>query len=159
MARFTGTVDVRASPQRVWQRLTDWPAHERWVPMTSITVLTENPGGVGARFVARSYAGLRQLGFDDTMEITEWQPPSGAEPGRCVLVKLGRVVLGSALLVVRELPSGLTRASWSEDVEIAPVRLTRRLAPLIGAGGRIAFGRALRKMAEELEREGAPEAP
>lgn len=155
MARFTAAVEVRATPERVWQRLTDWPAHERWVPLTSITVLTEKPGGVGARFVART--GLARLGFDDPMEITEWQPPSGGSPGRCALLKLGRVITGSALLEVRALPSGLTRASWSEQVEIAPVRLTRPLAPVVGplisTGGRIGFGRALRTMARELERE------
>lgn len=151
MARFTATVDVRADPQRVWQRLTDWPAHERWVPLTTITVLTDEAAGVGARFVARS--GVGRLGFDDPMQVTRWQPPAGDRPGHCSLVKLGRLVTGTAELQVRALRSGLTRAAWSEQIELAPARLTAPFGPLIGAAGRFGFGRALRAMARELEAE------
>ena len=156
MAGFSAAVDVRAEPERVWRLLTDWPAHGRWVPLTSIAVLTADGAGVGARFVARS--GVGRLGFDAPMEVTRWQPPAGEVPGVCELLKLGRLITGTARLEVRALPSGSTRASWSEQVEIAPIRLNRRLepvlGPVIGAAGGFGFGRALRKMARELEADG-----
>src|SRR5213078_1246950 len=107
------SVEVRATPEQVFARLTDWPAHQRWVPLTRMTVLTERAGGVGARFVARSYAGLPALGFDDPMEITVWEPPvpGGNRRGRCGLVKQGRLVLGTAMLEVYPSPSGGSIAS------------------------------------------------
>ena len=73
MTRFVAEVDVAAPAVDVWQRLVDWPAHERWVPATRVTVLTARPDGVGARFVGRSslaVIGLDRLGFDDPMEVT-----------------------------------------------------------------------------------------
>ena len=151
MTRFTGTVTVRASPRQAWDRLTDWPAHERWVPLTSVRLLTEPAHGVGARFVART--GLGPLAVDDVLAVTRWQPPAGQEPGRCELAHVGRVVLGTAVLQVRPLPSGgLTEVSWSEDVEVTPVRLTRPVAPLFGPAGRAGLRWVLRRMRAELER-------
>jgi len=38
MARFTASIDVDAPVERVWERITDWPAHGRWIPLTSVRV-------------------------------------------------------------------------------------------------------------------------
>ena len=36
MTRFVAVVDVPgAGEQAVWDRLTDWPSHTRWVPLTT----------------------------------------------------------------------------------------------------------------------------
>jgi hypothetical protein len=148
MARFTAVVDVAAPVVRVWDALVDWPAHARWVPLTRIRVLTPSPAGVGARFVAKT--GIGPLAFDDVMEITEWQPPGEDDAGLCRVVKQGRVVLGSAWLEVSALDGARTRVAWTEDIEIAPVRLTRPFAGLIRWAGRPAFTRALRAMAADV---------
>jgi hypothetical protein len=152
MARFTAAVDVAAPPDRVWARLVDWPSHARWAPMTTVRVLTERPDGVGARFVART--GVGPLGFDDPMEVVAWQPPTAGSPGRCEIRKYGRVVLGSAHFDVSPSPSASQGSSvrWSEDVEVAPVRLTRPLSPVLALAGRVLFTRVLRQMAAEVER-------
>jgi hypothetical protein len=39
---------------------------------------------------------------------------------------------------------------WTEDVEVAPVRLTRPFRRLVEPAGRLAFTRTLRRMAAEL---------
>jgi hypothetical protein len=172
MVRFTSTVDVAAGVDRVWQRITDWPAHARWIPLTAVRVTSDRPDGVGARFVGTSALG--PLGFDDPMEIVEWTPPADGRPGYCRVRKHGRVLLGWADLTVQRLPDahdarddgtgagddageagadGHTRVSWTEEVQVVPVLLTRPFDRLITAGAKIGFDRTLRLMARELEAE------
>jgi uncharacterized protein YndB with AHSA1/START domain len=151
MARFTASIDVAAPVQRVWDRITDWPAHGRWIALTTVRVTSDRPDGVGATFVGRS--GIGRIGFDDPMEIVEWTPPSAGRPGTVQLRKHGRVVLGWAGVEVADGPGGGTRVRWTEDVQIAPTWLTRPADRLIEIGGRLAFDRTLRAMAAELEGE------
>ncbi len=150
-ARFTASIDVRAPVERVWERLTDWPAHSRWIALTTVRVTSDRPDGVGATFVGRS--GIGPLGFDDPMEIVEWTPPVSGRPGYVRVQKRGRVVLGWAGFEVAAGPGAGTRVRWSEAVEVAPVWLTRPAGRLIEIGGRFAFDRALRAMAAEIEGE------
>lgn len=149
MARFTAVVEVAASAERTWAALVDWPAHGRWLPATTVTVLTPSGAGVGARFVGRT--GFGPLSFDDPMEITEWAPPGGGRPGRCQVVKQGRVVLGEARFEVRDAGTDRCVVAWTEDVVLVRPVLTRVVQPLIVVAGRIAFTRALRAMAAQVE--------
>ncbi|MFI7588510.1 SRPBCC family protein [Spongisporangium articulatum] len=157
VARFTATVTTRVPAEAVWARVTDWPAHGRWVPLTEVVVLTPQSTGVGARFVGRTRLPLLGLGFDDPMEITRWGPPRAGEPGRCSVVKQGRVLHGTADIVVEQVPGGGCTVSWREDVELSPLRLTRAVAPVfdpvLAAFMRAGFARTLRLMVGELERE------
>ncbi len=168
MSRFVAVVDVDAPVQAVWDRLTDWPSHTRWVPLTTVRVLTPSATGVGARFVGRTSLaalGLDRAGFDDTMEVTQWLPPGDGLPGRCGIRKLGRVVRGSAAFDVVALlgpahagGAGLgaggaaprTRVLWEADLDLPPRPLTRLLAPLVSLAGRLAYTGALRRMAREV---------
>jgi hypothetical protein len=154
MAHFEATVQVTVGADRVWARLVDWPAHGRWVPLTTVRVLSPSPTGIGARFVGRT--GIGPLGFDDPMTVVVWQPPEDGGAGVCEVVKQGRVLLGGARLEVTPTEGG-SRVIWSEDVELAPVRLTRPVGPLLAAAGRLGFTRALQAMARELEAEAEAE--
>jgi uncharacterized protein YndB with AHSA1/START domain len=150
MARFTVQVPVCAPAQQVWDLVTDWTAHERWIPMTTVRILTASPRGAGARFVART--GLGPLSVDDVMEVTAWAPPSAELPGRFEVVKQGRLVHGGARFEVRNVttrPGSLV--TWTEELTLAPERLTWPLGPLIGIVGRLGLARALRTMANEFE--------
>ncbi|GAA3590891.1 hypothetical protein GCM10022223_01760 [Kineosporia mesophila] len=105
MARFRVEVSIAAPVPVVWARLTDWSAHGRMVPLTSIRVIGA-PDQVGSVFVART--GIGPLAFDDSMRIDEFEPPaaqvSGEEvigeppvgPARFRVTKTGRVVKGWA---------------------------------------------------------------
>ena len=143
MARFVARLDAPVPAGRVWDRLVDWPAHGQGVPLTTVRVLTPSGAGVGARFVGRT--GIGPLGFDDPMEVVEWRPPTDAVPGFCRVEKLGRIVLGGAWFEVAPTGPGSCRVTWTEDIEIVPVRLTRPLAPLVAVVGRLAFTRVLRQ--------------
>ncbi|MFF4895417.1 SRPBCC family protein [Streptomyces sp. NPDC001068] len=122
-----------------WRRLTEWSAHADAVPLTRVTVLTDPPTRVGTVFVARS--GLGPLAFEDPMEVTVWEPPEDGGPGRCRLVKRGRVVRGWAELAVHPGPGGRTRVSWHE--ELAVRGLPSALDPLVHGTSRAVFGRAV----------------
>ena len=159
MTAVSVVAEVPAPVDAVWERLTDWPAHGRWVPLTRVRVLTPRADGVGARFVGRT--GLGPLGFDDPMEITEWVPPAGGAAGRCSVVKQGRVLTGTADFEVAPAGAG-SRVRWTEDIDVVPARLTRPLAPVTRLVTKALFTWMLRRMSRELAAEragGAGSAP
>ena len=153
MARFTVSQHVRAPGTVTWATLVDWPRHGAWAPLTAVEVTTEQPGGVGAGFVART--GIGRLGFDDPMSVTVWQPPGGDapgdEPGRCAVRKHGDVVRGRAWFVVLPLPGGCSRVIWGEEVTVWPHRADRLTAPVFALAGWTGFKATLRAMAREAE--------
>ncbi len=120
MARFTASIEVKAPVERVWARITHWPAHGRWIPLTTVRVTSAEPAGVGATFVGRT--GLGPLAFDDPMEIVEWTPPVDGRPGYVRVDKHGRLVLGWAGFEVAPAAGdgSRTQVRWTEDVEVAP---------------------------------------
>ncbi len=139
MSPFVVSVDSPLPPDVAWARLVDWPRHGRHVPLTTIEVTTPPPAGVGTVFVARTALG--RLGFDDPMEVVEWDPPR-----HCRVEKRGSVMLGWAELTV-EPRGGGSRATWRE--EATPARLPGFLSGASTASGRLLFGRVLRKLLAE----------
>jgi Polyketide cyclase / dehydrase and lipid transport len=133
---FVVTADSQLSPADAWARLVDWPAHGRYVPLTSIEVTTPGPNGVGTVFVARTSLG--RFGFDDPMEVVTWDPPNF-----CRLEKRGRVMLGWAELSVEAIGTG-SRTTWREDA--VPARLPGFASGLSTVSGRLLFGRVLRRL-------------
>lgn len=147
MIRVRATQEMPASAERAWALLTDWPSHSRWIPATVVSVV-EDTGGVGTRFVGRSALG--RLGFDDTMTVTVFDPPTATHAGRCEIVKTGSVVLGTAGFTVTATGPGTSSVTWWEDVEVAPVRLTRWADPVSARLAAYGFARVLRAAAAEL---------
>jgi hypothetical protein len=154
VARFVVVQKVRAAATDTWAALVDWPRHGQWAPMTEVRTVTERADGVGARFVART--GLGWASFDDPMTVVEWAPPQGdligERPGRCEVVKTGRVVRGRAWFSVTPLSDHRSRVVWTEDVTVFPHRLTRFATPLLSLAGRLGFGATLRAFARDVER-------
>lgn len=155
MARFTAHREVAAGAGRTWDLVTDWRAHGRWVPLTTMSV-REETGGAGTVFVGRS--GVGPLAFDDVLEVVRWEPPTATRAGTAGLVHRGPVVLGTAEVQVVPLPGDRCRVRWTEDVAILSRQLSRPLLPVLVLGGRLAFGRVLAQVARELEDGAAPPA-
>ena len=132
MAGFLVTVDTPLPPVVAWRRVTDWAAHGRFVPLTTVTPV--GPAGPGGGFLARTALG--PLGFDDPMEIVDWRPPRF-----CRIEKRGRVVRGWAELTIAPRAAG-SRVSWRE--EAMPAGLPAAAHPLADAAGRRLFSRVLR---------------
>ncbi len=114
------SVVVDAPPEEVFAALVDWSTQGAW--MLGTQVWAEGPAdGVGGRITA--FTGVGGLGFLDTMEIVDWQPP------RLVRVQhTGRVVRGPGVFEVLSLPEGRSRFVWREELDLP-----------LGAVGRIGF--------------------
>ena len=91
MAELVVTQEVAAPQQQVWDVLTDWDVHDRWM------LLTRARGGRYEGASLEAFTGFGRLGFLDTMTVTTWQPPH-----RAVVRHTGRVVHGSLMSLVRE---------------------------------------------------------
>jgi len=144
VARFTARHDSAVPAAVAWARLTDWPRHARYVPLTTVTVPTGGPNGVGTIFLART--GIGRLGFDDPMEVVDWSPPADGQAGRCHLIKRGSVMLGWAELVVEPRSSG-SSAIWTEEISVA--QLPRFVEPVTAISSRLLFSRVLRRLVED----------
>ena len=143
MARFVTRVEVAAPAEQVWRRLTDWPAHTGHIPLTTVRMTGGRPDRAGATFVARTAIG--PFGFDDPMEVVEASPPGADGPGRCTVRKHGRLLRGGAWIEVGPAAGGSV-VTWTEELRVAPERLTRVLDPVLALAGRVAFGRMLRAL-------------
>ncbi|MFF4471585.1 SRPBCC family protein [Streptomyces sp. NPDC001599] len=139
MAVFSLERTAPLAPAEAWRRLTRWERHGDTVPLTRVTAEPPGPTRPGTLVVARTGAG--PLAFDDPMEVTLWEPPRADAPGRCRLVKRGRVVRGRAEIEVGTAPGGRARVRWREELD---VRLVPPLLDgLLGRAGRHVFGRTV----------------
>lgn len=158
MSAFSVTREVRAPARDVWDLLVDWPRHSAWVPLTVLRVDEHGGHGVGSTMVARSSLG--PFGFDDVMRVVAWRPPSGDDAvGRVRIDHEGSVVGGVAEIEVRPVTANRCTATWWEDVDLLPglpAPIARTIALLGGPanvlGGRLIFGRVLRRAADQAER-------
>lgn len=95
--------EVDLKPDEAWRRVTDWPAHGQFVPLTKVTLTSTG-------FLART--GIGPLGFDDPMDVVTWEQPS-----LCRLEKRGRMVKGWAELTIEPHNSG-SRVTWREEIRV-----------------------------------------
>ena len=148
MALVRSSRTIAAPVEPVWQHVTDWHAHGRWIPLTVVSIDPGSPAvrGLGTRFTGRSALG--PVGFDDPMVVTEWHPPTDEDGGRCRIEHRGRWVVGWAEIEVAPAGTG-SRLSWTEDVE--PRGVPRFLDPLVSRIGKVLFDGTLRKLAAELD--------
>ena len=136
---------IDATPQVVWDAVTDWPSQSTWMLGTHVTAGRDDGIGVGGELEA--FTGIGKLGFRDPMVITEWQPPQ-----RCVVAHTGTVVRGIGIIEVRELSHERSLVRWIEELEL-PGGLVGRLAwpaarPVVVWGVR----HSLRRLSRALER-------
>jgi hypothetical protein len=97
---------VNADADRVWQLAMDWSRQREWIWGTKVS----GGAAVGAQVLARTAIG--PVGFDDTMVITEWDPPR-----RCVVRHTGKVVRGLGVFEV--VPHGLvSEFRWTEQLDL-----------------------------------------
>ncbi|HVE99267.1 MAG TPA: SRPBCC family protein [Mycobacteriales bacterium] len=111
MPEVTVSVDVVASPERVWQAAVDWPTQQRWMFLTRVWPTAGTGHAVGDRLSA--FTGVGPVGFLDTMEITAYDAPR-----RCVVRHTGRVVRGSAAFEVVPLGPDRARFVWTEWLDL-----------------------------------------
>ncbi len=116
-------VDIKSTPEKVFDYLTNWPAQSEWIFATRVEIRT--PGlakEVGGQIAA--FTGFGPIGFWDYMTITKWEHPRIVD-----VIHTGKVVVGTGSMRVEKLTESITRFYWSEDLEIP-----------LGFIGKIGFG-------------------
>lgn len=131
---------VAAPAEQVWDALTDWEVHDRWM------LFTRAEGGRAVGETISAFTGVGRLGFLDTMTITVWEPPR-----RAVVRHTGRVVRGSGAFEVEPLGENRSRIVWSEWVDL-PFGVLGRLAwPVARSVVRLGVQHSLRRLARYVE--------
>ena len=138
---FTLRRTSTASPQRLWDVVSDLGSHGRYFPATTMTT-DEGPPRVGWGFVGRS--GVGRAAFLDTMTVIDWEPPN-----RFRMVKLGPVLLGWADVSVEPDPAG-SALVWTESA--LPRGFPRVLGGLGDRLGIPFYERVLTAIVAEAER-------
>jgi len=143
---FTVSHRFAAPPEAVWEEMTDWPSHGRWIPATRIEVDSEGSRVEGATFTG--YTGLGRLALVDRMRIStiDWDP--AARRGTCEVEKLGPVLQGAAGFVVAADGDGST-VDWFERVTVP--YLPRLLAPVVNRLSALGFAYGMRRLAKLVE--------
>jgi hypothetical protein len=130
-------VTVGARPERVWDLAFDWSRQHEWIWATR----TSGGHGLGAGVTGRT--GIGPLGFTDTMEITQWDPPR-----RCTVTHTGTIVRGEGIFEV------LPRGSRSEFRWTERILLPAPLLDLVPSAAQPAFTRVAWALLAPLTRAG-----
>ena len=143
MAELVVTAEVRAPAQDVWDLLTDWEQHDRWM------MLTRASGGRAEGASIEAFTGIGRVGITDAMTVVVWEPPR-----RCVVRHTGQVVRGSGAFEVVELGPERSRVVWSEWLDLPLGPLGRLGWLLVRPLARLGVARSLRKLARLVEAAG-----
>ena len=140
MAELVVTAEVHAPAQAVWDVLTDWDQHDRWMLLTSAS------GGRAEGASIAAFTGVGRVGITDPMTIVVWEPPR-----RCVVRHTGRVVRGSGAFEVAELGPDRSRIVWSEWLDLPLGPLGRVGWLVVRPLARLGVARSLRRLARLVE--------
>ena len=146
MAHLDVRVFIRATPERVWQVISDLPAQASWmVAVRRLEVTSEARSGAGAVIEVTSELFGRPL-VHDTMRITSWQPPHRYD------VEHSGQFTGTGSFIIEAAPGG-TIFTWIEDFK-PPLGPLGELgfSLIVGPHMKRVFGRSLdnlRLLAEE----------
>ena len=81
--RLEAATEVAAPLTRVWDELVDWPGQSRWIPLTTVRILSDHDAGLGVRASSLSgfWLGRLPLGLLDRFVVTGWTPPTAGPDG------------------------------------------------------------------------------
>ena len=137
MAHLDVRVFIRATPERVWEVISDLPAQASWmVDVRRLEVTSEVRSGVGAVIEVTSELFGQPL-VKDTMRITGWEPPHRFD------VEHSGGFTGTGSFII-EAAMGGSILTWVEDFKppLGPLGEAGFLV-LVGPHMRRVFGRSL----------------
>lgn len=143
MAHISVSIELDASPERVWQVVEPVERHVDWMhDAVAIRFETDQTRGVGTRFLCDTKVGPIKL--VDRMEITEWRP------GEAMGVRHTGLVTGTGLFTLEPIDLGRrTRFTWAEEL-IFPWWLGGPIGAFVG--GKIVMQAIWRRNLRELAR-------
>ena len=110
MSRITVSIELAASPARVWEIVEPVERHVDWMAdAVAIRFTNSQTRGVGTTFDCDTKVGPIKL--TDRMEITEWVPE------KSMGVKHVGIVTGTGVFTIEPLGNGqYTKFTWSEEL-------------------------------------------
>lgn len=147
------SVDLRvahtiAAPSAVvWDVLVDWAGQRRWIPLTTVRVLSDHDTGLGVHCEALSgwWLGSVPLGLLDRFTVTAWQPPSPTADGLLEVLHTGPWFRGPGTFQLRAVGTG-TEVHCSEIVDVVGGSLPTRVVGLLLPVMRLGFALSLRAL-------------
>jgi len=144
-SRLQTSGSTTADLERSWEVLVDWAGQARWIPLTTLEVLSPHDAGLGVRIAALS--GFRlggvPVGLLDNFVVTGWSPPAGGHAELEVL-HLGPWFTGEGVFHLSAEGSG-TRVDCVELVTVPggpPANaVVRRALPAMKAGFDVSLAR------------------
>jgi hypothetical protein len=140
-----------ASVATVWEVLIDWRGQSRWIPFTTVRVMTEREAGVGVRAEALSgvWLGHIALGLLDRFIVTGWSPPTAdtptADTAELEILHLGPYFTGEGAFRLMG-HDGQTTVSCTEVFSMPGGRLVEWPARLALPALRAGLARSLRAL-------------
>jgi hypothetical protein len=154
MIHIDFTIRFQHSAEKVWDALTDWESHSRWIPLTKIIILDEGANsdrGLGTVFVGRT--GIGKISFDDKMQVNRFLRPSDNNHGvgKVSLNKLNEHINGFAGFQVYPIDENNCEVLWVENITIpalGKITILNRGAEVVGE---FMFRRSLKKLNKILK--------
>jgi hypothetical protein len=153
--RLEASEDIDASVAAVWDVLIDWTGQSRWIPLTTVRVITDRQVGLGVRAEVLSgvWLGRIPLGLLDRFVVTGWLPPV-ADTAELEVLHLGPYFTGEG--VFRLLGHDRkTTVSCTEVFSIPGGRPVEWLVRLATPALRLGLARSLRALSAIVEEQGA----
>jgi hypothetical protein len=153
--RLEVSAEINAPLAAVWDVLIDWTGQSRWIPLTTVRVITDRQVGLGVRAEVLSgvWLGRIPLGLLDRFIVTGWSPPV-ADAAVLEVLHLGPYFTGEGAfrLLARE---GKTIVSCTEVFSVPGGRPVEWLARLAVPALRVGLARSLRALRAVVESRGA----
>jgi hypothetical protein len=149
--RLEVSAEVDAPVAAVWEVLIDWTGQSRWIPLTTVRVITARDVGLGVRAEALSgvWLGRVPLGLLDRFIVTGWFPPVG-NTAELEVLHLGPYFTGEGAfrLIGRD---GRTTVRCVEVFTLPGGRVVEWPARLALPALRAGFARSLHALGEIVE--------
>ena len=139
---------IAAPPDVVWPVLVDWAGQARWIPFTTVRVVSDHGEGLGVRCEALSgvWLGRVPVGLLDRFSVTAWQVPSATGSGVLEVLHTGPYFRGPGTFELEPAAGGGTRVSCTEIFDVVGGALPTRLAGLLLPVMRKGFAASLRAL-------------
>ena len=145
--RLQVSTHIQADEQAVWDVLVDWTGQSRWIPFTTVRVVTDHDEGLGVRAEALSgfWLGGLPVGLLDRFVVTGWTPPYDGSAELEVL-HLGPYFTGEGVFALRSDGTGTT-VTCTEMINVPGGAVTEPLVRLALPLMRAGFGGSLKALA------------
>jgi hypothetical protein len=147
--------EIDAPVAAAWDVLIDWTGQSRWIPLTTVRVITDRRVGLGVRAEALSglWLGRIPLGLLDRFIVTGWSPPV-ADVAELEISHLGPYFTGEGLFQLLG-HDRKTTVTCTEIFSVPGGRPLEWLARLGVPALRLGLARSLRALSAIVEERGA----